>query len=100
MKEEQALKYIESLAETARIGLNSAEKSIFPREISAILNMAEVLKEVDTQGVAPTIYPVEGHMHLREDIVRPSLSPEEALANGPDVVKGYFRVPRVIEEDV
>jgi Asp-tRNA(Asn)/Glu-tRNA(Gln) amidotransferase C subunit len=31
----------------------------------------------------------------REDEPRPSLSPEDALANAPDPVEGAFRVPAV-----
>jgi aspartyl-tRNA(Asn)/glutamyl-tRNA(Gln) amidotransferase subunit C len=34
---------------------------------------------------------------LRADEPRPSLSPEEALANAPDQDRNHFRVPRVIE---
>jgi len=30
--------------------------------------------------------------------VRPSLSPEEALANAPEVEDGRFKVPRIVEE--
>jgi len=30
--------------------------------------------------------------------VGPCLSPDEALANAPDRVNGFFRVPRIIED--
>jgi Asp-tRNA(Asn)/Glu-tRNA(Gln) amidotransferase C subunit len=34
----------------------------------------------------------------REDIVGEGLGQERALENAPDPARGYFRVPRVIEE--
>jgi aspartyl-tRNA(Asn)/glutamyl-tRNA(Gln) amidotransferase subunit C len=35
---------------------------------------------------------------MREDVVRPSLSQEDALANAPDREDVFFRVPRIIED--
>jgi len=35
---------------------------------------------------------------MREDVVRPSLDREEALANAPDREDVFFRVPRIIED--
>ncbi|MGH7405986.1 MAG: Asp-tRNA(Asn)/Glu-tRNA(Gln) amidotransferase subunit GatC, partial [Candidatus Methylomirabilales bacterium] len=35
---------------------------------------------------------------LREDVVSPSLSQDQALANAPDRHEAFFRVPRILEE--
>jgi len=35
---------------------------------------------------------------LREDVPRPGLSQEDALANAPAAVDGFFRVPAIQEE--
>jgi aspartyl-tRNA(Asn)/glutamyl-tRNA(Gln) amidotransferase subunit C len=35
---------------------------------------------------------------MRDDVVRPSLDREDALANAPDREGAYFRVPRIIED--
>jgi len=35
---------------------------------------------------------------LREDVVSPSLSQDQALANAPDRHETFFRVPRILEE--
>ena len=37
-------------------------------------------------------------LRLRDDEPRPSLSQEEALANAPAAVNGFFRVPSIQEE--
>ncbi len=92
-------KDIEDLAATARIELTQAEKEAFPKQISDILDTAKLLEEVDTEEVPPTIYAIIQPGHMRDDVVLPTLPQADALANGPDVVDGYFRVPRIIEED-
>lgn len=93
------LKELEELARTARLGLNDLEKEMFPKQISHILACAQALVAVDTEGISPTIYPLEQEGVFREDEVLPSLPREQALANARDVVDGYFQVPRIIEED-
>jgi aspartyl-tRNA(Asn)/glutamyl-tRNA(Gln) amidotransferase subunit C len=35
---------------------------------------------------------------MRDDDVRPCLTPDEALANAPDRADQFFRVPRIIED--
>ena len=99
MKQTMTFKDIQALAETARIELTSAEKAVFPEEISVIMALAEVFDEVDVGSVSPTVYPLEQSISMRADEVEKSLPHEDAVANGPDVVDGYFRVPRIIEED-
>jgi aspartyl-tRNA(Asn)/glutamyl-tRNA(Gln) amidotransferase subunit C len=34
---------------------------------------------------------------FREDVVRPSIGVEQALANASERVEGFYRVPKVIE---
>jgi len=93
------LQELEAVAVTARVGLTEEEKEIFPEQISQIISHIRVLDGVDTHGTAPTYYPIKQAAFLREDEVEPSLPKDQALANGPDVVDGYFRVPRIIEEE-
>jgi mRNA-degrading endonuclease RelE of RelBE toxin-antitoxin system len=42
---------------------------------------------------------VEIHEIVREDIVLPSVDPEEALSNAPDREGAFFKVPRIMEVD-
>ncbi len=46
----------------------------------------------------PTAQVVEIVSRLRDDEPRPSLTQEEALANAPAAVDGFFRVPAIQEE--
>lgn len=50
--------------------------------ISDILWYMDLLEEVDTQGVIPTVSVVEGHAHLREDTLESAThtNPDELLS--------------------
>ncbi|MBM3299158.1 MAG: Asp-tRNA(Asn)/Glu-tRNA(Gln) amidotransferase subunit GatC, partial [Deltaproteobacteria bacterium] len=61
------------------------------------LKYMDMLAEVPTDGVEPMAGPVELYTPLREDVVKLSLPPEEALANAPARSGTSFRVPKVIE---
>jgi aspartyl-tRNA(Asn)/glutamyl-tRNA(Gln) amidotransferase subunit C len=53
------------------------------------------LKELDTSHIEPTATVLPLRTVLRPDAVRPSLLPDEWLANAPDVEGQMFRVPPV-----
>jgi aspartyl-tRNA(Asn)/glutamyl-tRNA(Gln) amidotransferase subunit C len=36
---------------------------------------------------------------LRDDVVRPGLVRDDALAGAPDAEAGMFRVPRILDEE-
>ena len=89
---------VEHVARLARLEISEAEKETFSRQLNDILRYVEQLKAVDTNGVEPTAGVVEQTNVLRDDLVRPSLPAEQALANAPERGDGYFLVPRIIEE--
>ncbi len=60
---------------------------------------ARQLKEVDTEGVTPTVSVLDLVNVWREDEVLPWLDQKQALAQAKDVQDGCFRVPRIMEEE-
>ncbi|AAR36773.1 Asp-tRNA(Asn)/Glu-tRNA(Gln) amidotransferase subunit GatC [Geobacter sulfurreducens] len=88
---------VEHVATLARLELTEDEKDRFTGQLDAILAYVEKLNELDTDGIIPTSHAVPVENAFREDEVRPSIGVENALANAPDRVEGFFRVPRVIE---
>ena len=91
-----SLEEVEHIAHLARLGLTSAEKEMFREQLSSILDYARRLQQLDTSGVPPTtsVRPLSNVM--RPDVVGPSLSNAEALANAPDVEAGQFRVRAIL----
>jgi aspartyl-tRNA(Asn)/glutamyl-tRNA(Gln) amidotransferase subunit C len=51
------------------------------------------MDELELEGVEPTTHVVDLTNVLREDVPRPCLPRERALAGAPDVADGGFRVP-------
>lgn len=85
------------VADLARLELTADEQALYTAQLQRILTYVEKLSELDTKGVEPTTYTVPQNDTLRDDAVRPSLSREDALANAPDVERGCFKVPAIIE---
>lgn len=90
---------VRRVAKTARIKLEEAEVQRLAEDLSQMLGRFEPLRNLDTEGVEPTIHAAPLRNVLREDQVRPSLPREQVLQNAPEVQDGYFKVPRVMEEE-
>jgi len=88
---------VEYAARLARLELTSGEKELFAGQIGAILGYAEKLKELDTEGIVPTSHAVPMENAFREDVVKPAIGVNKALANAPDCEGSFFAVPKVIE---
>ena len=89
---------VEKVAKLARLEISEAEKAAFVKQLSQILTHVEKLREYDTAGVEPTAA-VLGQVNVfRDDVVRPSLPVDQALANAPARDGDGFAVPKIIEE--
>jgi aspartyl-tRNA(Asn)/glutamyl-tRNA(Gln) amidotransferase subunit C len=82
----------------ARIALEPGDVDFYAGQLSGILAHIDRLQQLDTEDIPPTAQVVEIATRLRDDEPRPSLSQEEALANAPSAVDGFFRVPAIQDE--
>jgi aspartyl-tRNA(Asn)/glutamyl-tRNA(Gln) amidotransferase subunit C len=82
----------------ARLALEPGDEEFYAEQLSGILAHIDRLQQLDTKSIPPTAQVVEVTNTLREDIPRPCLSQEEALANAPAAVDGFFRVPAIQDE--
>jgi aspartyl-tRNA(Asn)/glutamyl-tRNA(Gln) amidotransferase subunit C len=57
----------------------------------------EKLNELDTGNVDPTFHVLSLNNVMREDILKDSISRDDALMNAPDHTERFFRVPKIIE---
>ena len=83
------------VARLARLELSDDEVERMREQLSAILEAVGKVAELDLEGVEPTAHPLDLVNALAEDVPRPSLSRDEALANAPDPEDGFFGVPAV-----
>jgi len=86
---------VRHVARLARLGLGDEEVERMRRELSVILEHVERIQSLDLAGVPPTSHVVGLENVLRDDLPRPSLSPEEALREAPEVEAGGFAVRRI-----
>jgi aspartyl-tRNA(Asn)/glutamyl-tRNA(Gln) amidotransferase subunit C len=91
-------KDVEHVARLARLALSEPELERMRVELAAILEYIEKLRAVDVESVEPTSHAVPLVNVMREDEVEPSVDREAMMANAPDRVAEFFRVPRIIED--
>jgi aspartyl-tRNA(Asn)/glutamyl-tRNA(Gln) amidotransferase subunit C len=94
-----SLDEVRRIAALARLRLSADEERLFQGQLSAVLEHVDELAKLDLSGVEPMTHALAAGepSPLRPDEVRPSLPPEEALANAPARAGTAFRVPRIIE---
>ncbi len=88
---------VRHVATLARLSLSPEEEELHAVQLSAILEAVNQLQELDVSGVEPTSHATLAASLLREDVTRPSLPPEKALANAPARVGTSFAVPKILE---
>jgi aspartyl-tRNA(Asn)/glutamyl-tRNA(Gln) amidotransferase subunit C len=89
---------IARVANLARIALTDDEMVEYAAQLVNILDHAERVQALPTDGVEPTSHPLPMVNAFRPDVVTGSLARDDALAGAPDAEDGYFRVPRILDE--
>ncbi|HWH00900.1 MAG TPA: Asp-tRNA(Asn)/Glu-tRNA(Gln) amidotransferase subunit GatC [Pilimelia sp.] len=87
------------LARLSRLAVTEEELDTFAGQLDVILQAVARVGEVTAADIPPTSHAVPLTNVLREDVVRPGLPREEALAGAPDADQGRFRVPRILDEE-
>ena len=88
------------LAHLARLHLADQELDVYVGQLSVILDaVATVSTVADTPGVEPTSHAVPLTNVYRDDVIRPGLTNEAALAAAPAAEDGRFRVPQILGEE-
>jgi aspartyl-tRNA(Asn)/glutamyl-tRNA(Gln) amidotransferase subunit C len=85
------------IAALAKLGMTEDDITHFGGQLSNILENFEVLKKVDTDGIAPTAQPNSLCNVMKDDVVRPSMPQADVLANAPRKEGEFFRIRPVLE---
>lgn len=89
-------KTVDDLAELSRLKLTDEEKERIQRDLQVILAYMDQLAQVDTADVEPLSHSLPVENVFRADIVQPSQSRDELLANAPRQKDGCFAVPKTV----
>jgi aspartyl-tRNA(Asn)/glutamyl-tRNA(Gln) amidotransferase subunit C len=87
---------VEKIALLGRLVLSDEELDRMTSQMSAILGYVDLLSEVDTAQIEPMAHAVDVANAFRDDVVRPSLERESALANAPHHDQECYLVPAVL----
>jgi aspartyl-tRNA(Asn)/glutamyl-tRNA(Gln) amidotransferase subunit C len=91
------LEEIEKLGELARLGIEPEEVDDLVAKLTSILQFVDQLQAADTSAVEPMAHPLDQAQRLREDAVTETDQHELYQQNAPQVERGLYLVPRVIE---
>jgi aspartyl-tRNA(Asn)/glutamyl-tRNA(Gln) amidotransferase subunit C len=84
------------VADLARLRLSPEEIATFQKQLGDVLGYVSQLQEVDVSQIS-LLGDADLKNRLRADVVQPSLTPAEALANAPRQDNNLFVVPKMVE---
>lgn len=89
-------KQIEHLIDLSSLSLSDSEKSKMKKNLEEILVFVDKIAGIDASNVY--IEPSSSTLdNLREDVVLPSISQEDALKNAPAKENGAYVVSKVVD---
>ena len=87
------------LADLARIDLDDAELDHLAPQLSVILESVASISGVAGDDVPPTSHPMPLTNVIREDVVTPSHTAEQARSGAPATDQQRFMVPRILGDE-
>lgn len=92
---------VDHLAHLARLSLTDQELDTYVGQLSVILDAVATVSAVAGAAgdIEPTTHAVPLTNVYRDDVVRPCLSHDAALAGAPQAEDGRFRVPQILGEE-
>lgn len=87
---------VEHVALLARLALSAEEKQTFAEQLGSILEYANKLNVLDTEGIEPLVNILPVFNVLRDDEVKPGSIREEILSNAPLLEAEQYKVPKII----
>lgn len=88
---------VRKIAHLARLQIEESDFDKYATELSNILEIFDQMKQVDTSDIAPMAHPMDATQRLRRDEVTEIDQREKFQSIAPDVERGLYRVPKVIE---
>src|SRR3954465_9119778 len=90
---------VSHLAALARIELSDTELDPPAPQLRVILDSIASIQGVAGDDVPPTSHALPLTNVFRDDVVTPCLTPQQALANAPEVEQQRFSVPRILGDE-
>ena len=85
------------VASLASLKFSDEDAQKLEADMAGIIDFADTLGELDTEGIVPTAHAIPMQNAFRPDEVKPSFDRREILKNAPDFDEEGFIVPKVVE---
>lgn len=84
------------IAKLASLNLSEAEIEMYAKDMTEILDFANMINSVNTEDIKETIGANENYNVFRKDEVKVVTDRDALLQNAPSKDEGMFRIPKVI----
>jgi aspartyl-tRNA(Asn)/glutamyl-tRNA(Gln) amidotransferase subunit C len=88
---------VKKVAHLARLAMSEAELHAAHAQMSSIFGLIAEMQAVDTRGIEPMAHAQDLAQRLREDVVNAGNQRERFQSIAPQVERGLYLVPQVIE---
>lgn len=88
---------VDYVATLSRLVLSEEQNEKAQKELGAIIDYADTLNEVDTDGIEPMSHVFAVKNVLRDDVVKESRDRKDLLSNAPMSDEEAFLVPKTVE---
>lgn len=89
---------VQKLAHLSKLTFSEKEKEEIAGDLQRMIGFVEKLNELDLKDVEPLMHMSEERNVLRDDVVKGSISRDQALLNAPETDGTFFKVPKVIKK--
>lgn len=89
---------VDKLANLAQLQFEQEEKNEIKKDLQSMIAFVEKLQELNTTGIEPLQHMGNNTNVLREDVLKGTISREEALQNAPIKDEQFFKVPKMIKK--
>ena len=87
---------VEKVASLARLKLSDVELETMTRQLGQVIGYVQQLEALDTTDVEPMAHAADLSNVFADDVLRPSLPRDAALANAPKRDGEHYLVPAVL----
>ncbi len=88
---------VDNIAKLARLRFSAEEKKELAQDMVSIINFADSIASIDTEGIEATAHIAPLSNVFREDRAVSAFTRDELLKAAPTTADGYVTVPRVVE---
>lgn len=90
-------KQVEHIAKLAKLRISDEDAVRLTKEMDKMINFADQLAELDTEGIEPTMHAIFVSNVFREDKIEPSFTRKQVLSCAPEKDEQFIIVPNIID---